>query len=245
MCVIFFSFQKHPEFPLILLANRDEFYNRPTERAKYWKDFPQIFAGRDLVGKGTWLGVNSQGKFAAVTNYRQPFAPKGLHSRGNLTANFLKSDESAEDYLKEIQKQKDDFSGFNLLVGEINNQKNELFYFSNRGGEIKKLESGIYGLSNHLLDTPWRKVEKGKQFLRENLIGKFSKDACFQLLGDETLADDEDLPDTGIGYEREKLLSAIFIKTPIYGTRCSTVLTFDKDFNFDFEEINFLSEQPA
>ena len=152
----------------------------------------------------------------------------------------MKTDESAENYLGEIQKHADEFSGFNLLVGEINARKNEMFYYSNRSVEIKKLESGIYGLSNHLLDTPWRKVEKGKQFLAENLNENLAKEKFFELLQDKTLADDADLPDTGIGYEREKLLSAIFIKTPIYGTRCSTVLTFDKDFKFDFEERVFV-----
>ena len=240
MCVIFFAYQKYPEFPLILLANRDEFYNRPTEAAKDWEDFPQIFGGRDLVGKGTWLGVNKAGKFAAVTNYRDPNAPTGSRSRGNLVADFLKTDESAENYLSEIQKQAREFSGFNLLVGEINAQKSELFYYSNRTDNIEKLASGIYGLSNHLLDTPWRKVAKGKRMLAENINGNFSKDSFFQLLGDESLADDADLPDTGIGKSREKLLSAIFIKTPIYGTRCSTVLTFDKDFKLNFEERVFV-----
>ncbi|HMS40862.1 MAG TPA: NRDE family protein [Pyrinomonadaceae bacterium] len=240
MCVIFFAYKIHPKFPLVLLANRDEFYDRPTEKAQNWADFPNIFAGKDLVGGGTWLGLNNSGRFAAVTNYRQPNAPKGIHSRGNLTADFLKTDESAEDYLKKIEAQKDRFSGFNLIVGEINERKNELFYFSNRGEDIKKLDSGIFGLSNHLLDTPWQKVEKGKHFLSENLNEEFSKDVYFQLLNDKTLADDKDLPDTGIGYEREKLLSAIFIETPIYGTRCSSVLTFDNEFNVEFEERVFV-----
>jgi uncharacterized protein with NRDE domain len=241
MCVIFFAYEVHPLYPLILLANRDEFYVRPTEKAQNWKDFPEIFAGRDLVGGGTWLGVTRKGRFAAVTNYRDPSAPAGTISRGNLVADFLKTDESTEIYLKNIQTRSNDFSGFNLLVGEINSEKNELFYFSNRSGEIKKLPAGIYGLSNRLLDTPWRKIEKGK-FDLESLIeqNEFSNKKFFALLADESLADDEDLPDTGIGYEREKLLSAIFIKTPIYGTRCSTVLKIGRDFKFDFEERVFI-----
>ena len=241
MCVIFFSYQVHPDFPLILLANRDEFYNRPTKKARYWNDFPNILAGRDLVGGGTWLGVTKNGRFAAVTNYRDPKAETGTISRGNLVADFLKSDKPAEDYLKNIQKKSYEFSGFNLLVGEINPATNELYYFSNRGGEIINLEAGIYGLSNHLLDTPWRKVKKGKDDLGL-LIEKnnFSNEMFFNLLSDESLAEDKDLPDTGIGYEREKLLSAVFIKTPIYGTRCSTILKFDRDFKMDFEEKVFI-----
>ena len=241
MCVIFFAYQVHPDFPLILLANRDEFYNRPTEKAKNWADFPDILAGRDLVGGGTWLGVTQNGRFAAVTNFRDPNAETGTISRGNLVADFLKSDKPAEDYLKNIQKKSYEFSGFNLLVGEINPETNELYYFSNRGEKVINLEAGIYGLSNHLLDTPWRKVKKGKdafEFLIEE--NNFSNEVFFNLLSDETLADDKDLPDTGIGYEREKLLSAIFIKTPIYGTRCSTILTIDRDYNMDFDEKVFV-----
>lgn len=242
MCVIFFAYQKHTDYPLILLANRDEFYERPTEKAGIWADFPSIFGGRDLVGGGTWLGVNKDGKFSAVTNYRNPNLPKGLRSRGDLVADFLKSGESAENYLNKVRRQAEEFSGFNLLVGEINSQKNELFYFSNLSGKIQKLSAGIYGLSNHLLDTPWQKVNKGKRFLTEHLSEDFSKEMSFQLLGDETLADDADLPDTGIGKSREKILSAIFIKTPIYGTRSSTVLTIDRNEQVDFTEKTFSGE---
>lgn len=222
-----------------MLANRDEFYSRPTETAKNWVDFPNIFGGRDLVGGGTWLGVNKFGKFSAVTNYRNPNAPTGSRSRGDLVADFLKSDESAEGYLNKIGKKANEFSGFNLLVGEISSQKDELFYFSNQNNELRELPAGIYGLSNHLLNTPWQKVTKGRQFLAEKIKHEFSKEAFFQLLSDETLADDNDLPDTGVGYEREKFLSAIFIKTPIYGTRSSAILTIDRSGQLNFIERTF------
>ncbi len=240
MCVIYLAYQVYPDFPLILLANRDEFYDRPTQAAQFWEDFPEIFAGRDLIGGGTWLGVSRAGKFAAVTNYRDPLAPKGSLSRGLLTADYLKTEEPAEEYLKKIRRNAGNYSGFNLLLGEINARRNEIFYYSNRAGDVRRLESGIYGLSNHLLDTPWRKVEKGKRFLAENINGKVSKKEFFKFMHDKTLADDAELPDTGIGFEREKRLSAIFIRTPVYGTRCSTVLTFDKDFKFDLEEKVFV-----
>lgn len=241
MCVIFFAYRQHPKFPLILLANRDEFYHRKTEAARPWTDFPDILAGRDLVGGGSWLGVTKNGRFAAVTNYRDPRAPAGQHSRGALVADFLKSDEPPEIYLRDIQSRAREFSGFNLLVGELNRDRDEILYFSNRGAEIKKLGPGLYGLSNHLLDTPWRKVERGKSVLagllkKERIV----REALFKLLTDKTLAEDADLPDTGIGYEKEKALSAIFIETPFYGTRCSTVLTFDGDFQTDFEERVFI-----
>lgn len=237
MCVIFLAYKVHADLPLIFLANRDEFYNRPTQKAEYWTDFPNILAGRDLVGGGTWLGVTKSGRFAAVTNYRDPSAPNGTKSRGNLTADFLKTDKSAEEYLTKLQKEAEQFSGFNLLVGEINSSKNEVFYFSNRSNEIIKLSSGIYGLSNHLLDTAWHKVKTGKEIFA-NLINEktFTNESFFDLLSDKTIAIDDDLPDTGIGYKLEKKLSPIFIETPIYGTRCSTVLNIDSDFKINFEE---------
>jgi len=240
MCVIFFAYRQHSEYPLILLANRDEFYERPTAPAEFWEDAPNIFAGRDLVHGGTWLGITKSGRFAAVTNYRDPFAPKGRFSRGDLVSDFLKTENSVEDYLKKIQTNAADFSGFNLLVGEFNPQIQTLGYYSNREGKVKILAPGIHGLSNHLLDTPWRKVNKGKAELTKFLQNsELEKERFFKLLNDKTLADDTDLPDTGIGFEREKLLSAIFIETPIYGTRSSSVVLVNKDYEISLDERNF------
>jgi uncharacterized protein with NRDE domain len=240
MCVIFFAYKVHPKYPLILLANRDEFYERPTAEAHFWQDAPEIFAGRDLVHGGTWLGITKSGRFAAVTNYRDPNAPKGKISRGDLVSDFLKANESVEEYLWKIQQNADDFSGFNLLVGEINNNINEIGYYSNREDKIKFLDAGIYGLSNHLLDTPWRKVEKGKEELSKLLQNEeLDKEIFFEILQDKTLADDEDLPDTGIGFEREKLLSAIFIETPIYGTRSSSLVLIHDDYKISLDEIRY------
>jgi len=240
MCVIFFAFKQHSEYPLILLANRDEFYERPTAEAHFWQDSPDIFAGRDLVHGGTWLGITKHGRFAAVTNYRDPNGAKGKFSRGDLVSNFLKTENSVEYYLKKIQTSAAEFSGFNLLVGEFSSQIQTLGYYSNREDKVKILASGIYGLSNHLLDTPWRKVSKGKaeltQFLQNS---ELEKDGFFELLNDKTLADDAELPDTGIGYEREKLLSAIFIETPIYGTRSSSIVLVNKDYEISLDERNF------
>jgi uncharacterized protein with NRDE domain len=237
MCVIFLAFKTHPRYPLILLANRDEFYERLTARAHAWEDAPEIFAGRDLVHCGTWLGVTRGGRFAAVTNYREPAAPPGQLSRGNLTVGFLKSEETVEEYLQKIQSSSEKYGGFNLFVGEINLEKKEIGYFSNRAGEIKLLEPGLYGLSNHLLDTSWHKVSKGKtEFAKLLQAEKVNQEKFFELLKDKTLAVDENLPDTGIGFEREKLLSPIFIETPIYGTRCSTVVLFQKEGHIEFNE---------
>lgn len=237
MCVIFAGFGVRDDYPLILAANRDEFYNRATATAGWWEDTPEIFAGRDLVGGGTWLGVTRSGRFSAVTNYREPKGKIGTISRGFLVADFLKGRETADRYLDGVKTHADEFSGFNLIAGEVNKTRRELFYYSNRGGDVQELGPGIYGLSNHLLDTGWPKVVTGKarfaELLRE---GTLRKDAVFELLADEAKADDIVLPDTGVGIEIERALSAIFIKTPGYGTRSSTVLTIGPDSKFDLDE---------
>ena len=237
MCVIFFAYQQNAEYPLVLLANRDEFYARPTAAAQFWDDAPEIFAGRDLVHGGTWLGVTKQGRFAAVTNYRDPLSSRGTISRGNLVGDFLKGADSVDNYLRKIQARAGDFSGFNLLVGEINPKNHFLGYYSNRENEIKILAPGVYGLSNHLLDTPWRKVEKGKSELLK-LLRNYSgeKEKFFEILADRSLAEDEELPETGIGCEREMLLSAIFIETPVYGTRSSSLVLIDKNYRISLDE---------
>ena len=236
MCVIYIAFQHHPDHPLILLANRDEYYERPSASAAYWDDHPDIYGGRDLVRGGTWLGVTRDGRFAAVTNYRDPSAPTGTRSRGDLVAGFLKSECSAEEYLREVRSDRGEYSGFNLLVGRIGDLS-EIFYYSNRGRDPRKLAPGVYGLSNHLLDTPWPKVERGKAaFARLLANGDLADDRLFDILSDETLAADDELPSTGVPYEAEKAISAIFIKTKGYGTRCSTVLKFNRDCDWSFEE---------
>ncbi len=240
MCVIYFAFDQHPDHPLILLANRDEFYERPSVAAACWPDSPDIYAGRDLTAGGTWLGVTKSGRFAAVTNYRDPNSPPGTRSRGHLVAEFLKSKLSAREYLAAVQNHRDAYSGFNLIVGEIG-ERHEVFYYSNRGEGIRELSAGTYGLSNHLLDTPWPKVVKGKSQLTELLRShQISDQDLFDVLSDESLASDKDLPSTGIPYEAEKALSPIFIKTTDYGTRCSTVLKFDRSLQWQFEERVFV-----
>ena len=236
MCVIYFAYETHPNRPLILLANRDEFYDRPTAAAAYWEDHPQIYAGRDLVAGGTWLGITRGGRIAAVTNYRDQSAPKGNRSRGELVAEFLKSEESPAKYLGGVQQRALQYSGFNLIVGDLSESGDGLFYFSNGGNGTRRLEPGVYGLSNHLLDTPWPKVARGKDRFQELLTSPIDIETLLGLLRDESLADDAELPDTGIGYEKEKALSAIFIKTPIYGTRSSSVVTFDRSLAGRLEE---------
>lgn len=239
MCVIFLAINQHPKYRFILAANRDEFYERPTAQAHFWDENPNILAGKDLVYGGTWLGVTKTGRFAAVTNYRDPNQPQGNFSRGNLVKDFLTGEKPASDYLQQIQADKDTYTGFNLLVGELKDDVN-ILYYSNISDEIINLKSGIYGLSNHLLDTPWKKVVLGKAKLKNALID-FSTDKLFNILSDKKQAKIEDLPQAGIGIEREKRLSSIFIETENYGTRSSTVLTLENQ-KISFEEVSYQSD---
>lgn len=230
MCLILFSFQPDSDRPLVLGANRDEFFARPTVPAHYWKDQPDILAGRDLQAGGTWLGVTRQGRFAAITNVREPGdRTVYLHSRGKLTTDFLKSRQSPDAYLNNLASRAGDYAGFNLLVGAFAGSSARLYYFSNRQGEIQALSPGTYGLSNHLLDSPWPKVNDGKEKLRQRLNeANGDHTAIRDLLEHPVTAEDHRLPDTGISYEREKALSAIFIAgLPDYGTRASTVVTVE------------------
>lgn len=240
MCVLYLAYQYDSDTPLILIANRDEFYERPSVAAGYWDDAPDIYAGRDLVSGGTWLGVTRGGRLAAVTNYRDPSAPIGSRSRGELVSAFLRSDQSPRSYIDDIQGDASEYSGFNLIVGQIG-KNNELFYYSNRGGGPVEIAPGIYGLSNHLLNTPWPKVRKGRERFAALLSsGSATNESLFGLLSDETLATDGELPSTGVPFETEKALSAIFIKTPGYGTRCSSIVRFDRNYVWSFEERVFV-----
>ena len=234
MCVLFIAYRRHPRYPLIVLANRDEFYDRPTAPAARWEDHTHVTAGRDLVAGGTWLGISDGGRFAAVTNFRDPNRPDGTISRGRLVADILIQNAPAAEYIEAIAGRAGHYSGFNLVVAD----QAGVHYFSNAlDRPPQKLEPGFYGLSNHLLNTPWPKVSSGLTAF-EKLIESddFSEEAAFALLLDETLAADDELPDTGIGLDKERLLSSIFIRSPIYGTRSSTVVLADQDWNLQLEE---------
>ena len=234
MCLIFFSLKQHPDYKLIVAANRDEFYNRKTDAADFWKDQPNIVGGRDLEANGTWLGMTTSGKISMLTNYRDP---KNINpaapSRGQLVSDYLEQDIAPEDYLKKIEPKAVSYNGFNLLTGN----SEEFYYLSNYKTGIDKITSGLHGLSNHLLETPWPKVARGKQKL-EHLLGSknISSLQLFEFLYDENRAADDQLPDTGIGLERERALSSMFIKSPNYGSRCSTVILIDQQNNVEFSE---------
>ncbi len=236
MCLVIFAYKVHPKYPLIITANRDEFYKRPTVKAHWWESHPNLLAGKDLKGGGTWLGVSKSGKFATLTNYRDlQHMRKDAPTRGTLVMDFLLDDEhSAMEYLNSIQND-EAFNGYNLLLYE----KEKLFWHSNVNGDSRELKPGIYGLSNAQLDTPWPKVELGKSHLRKLLTNDsadFNTQKAFEYLKDVWKPKDEDLPKTGVGLDWERMLSPMFIESEEYGTRCSTVVLVDKASNVYFEE---------
>lgn len=237
MCLIVFAYNVHPSYRLILAANRDEFYERPSLPADFWEDQQNVLAGRDLKEGGTWLGITKDGKFAAVTNYRDPSALKSnAPSRGRLVSRYLIGKQNAGGYLVDVSSQADKYNGFNLLIGD----DNDLFVFSSNG-EKQKLNPGIYGLSNHNLDTPWPKVSRGKRLLKSTLDQKGTelKEALFTVLADRHIPPDSKLPSTGVGLEWERILSSMFIKSPDYGTRSSTIILIGKNRRVRFVEKNF------
>lgn len=237
MCLIIFAYRFHPAYRLIIAANRDEFFDRPTAPAQFWKDAPQVLAGRDLQEGGTWLGITRQGKIAAVTNYRDPRQIKtGAPSRGRLVSDFLTGGESAAAYMEQVSRKGHLYNGFNLLCGD----RSDLFVYSNRG-ELKRLPPGLYGLSNALLDSPWPKVQKGKRAMRAALgkKGRTLEEDLFHMLNDRKTAPIHRLPHTGVSPEWEKVLSAVFIQSPHYGTRSSTVIRLAKNGWVTFVEKSF------
>ncbi|WP_335338485.1 NRDE family protein [Paenibacillus naphthalenovorans] len=223
LCLILFAYHAHETYKLIVAANRDEFYDRPTSPVHYWEDHPHILAGRDLSKMGTWMGVTTAGRFAALTNYRDPKEVlEGKRSRGELVAGFLKDRQDPESYMLEAAKKRDRYLGYNLLAGDAD----ELYYYSNIENKVKKVGPGIYGLSNHLLNTDWPKVRRGKEGLAEIINGGRGDMAerILALLRQDDPVSDDLLPDTGISLEWERLLSPVFIQSEHYGTRSSTVL---------------------
>ena len=233
MCLIVIGWRVHSDYPLVVAANRDEFHARPTARAGFWPDAPEVIAGRDLEAGGTWLGITRDGRFAAVTNVREAAPAKGLHSRGRLTQGFLAGRRSAADYVGEIDRA--GYAGFNLLVSD----DESLWYCSNRGATPLELAPGVYGLSNHLLDSPWPKLLTARQGFTKALASLPDPEPLFSILADDEIVPDTELPDTGIPLDWERLLSAIFVRSEPYGTRASTVVMLAVDGGITFEERSF------
>ncbi len=229
MCLITFAWKTHPHFPLLLAANRDEWFERPAQAAQWWDDCPTAFGGRDLQAGGTWLAASKDGRFAAITNFREDREkPKDAPSRGGLVSDFLVFDDSPEDYANSVAQRSEQYLGFSLLLGDANN----LWLVSNRDETSPRaLAPGVYALSNAQLDIPWPKVRRAK-FEMHRLLEKNTNETnaaklsqkLINIMQDYELPLDHELPDTGVGIEWERTLAPAFISTVQYGTRCTTAL---------------------
>jgi uncharacterized protein with NRDE domain len=238
MCLINFQFQNHPTYKLIVVANRDEEYKRPTKEAQFWDDEPTILAGRDLQQMGTWLGVSKSGRFAALTNFRDPRLPEAPQSRGEIVRNFLTSNLEPLKFIEFLKENRQQYGGYNVLLGN----GDALYHYNNIFDETNPIESGTYSLSNCSLNTPWPKVRKGKSELNRvisTMGSSFEIEQLFHMVSDRTKAPIEELPDTGVGLELEQSLSPLFIQMPHYGTRCSTIVLIDQNNHISFVERTF------
>ena len=223
MCLIVFAWRPGHARPLIVAANRDEFYARPSAALAEWADHPGVYAGRDLEAGDSWLGVGPDGRFAALTNIRDPGQPPGVRSRGDLVAGFLCGEQSLEQYFEEVGSRLPQYAGFNLLVSD----GQRLGYVSSASPLPEFLGEGVYGLSNAGLNTPWPKLLKARRALQSNITAE--PRVLLGLLADPATVPDAELPSTGVGLATERLLSSIFIASPNYGTRASTIVSIAAD----------------
>lgn len=237
MCLIGIAYRTDPRWPFVVAANRDEFHARPADPAGFWRDAPGVLAGRDRQGGGTWLGISLAGRFAAVTNYREPaMATTGERSRGELVAQFLNGDEPAADFARRVTEDGSRYGGFSLLVMD----RASLWFASNRGDSPLPVPPGVHGLSNQSLNSPWPKVDRIRAHLAEDAsAARPHGNRLLRYLKDTSRAPDRELPDTGVGPERERLLSAPFIVNEAYGTRCSTLIRLDADGRCAFREDSY------
>ena len=233
MCLILVAWQGHAKFRCVIAANRDEMHSRPTAAAQWWPSRPPILAGRDLSAGGTWLGLTRTGRFAALTNFRDPEQRRtGTPSRGTLVTSILMSNDTTAESLEYLRRVGADYNGFNLLFSD----GERLAVYESVRGVGRELAPGIYGLSNHLLDTPWPKVQTAKSRLAGALANLETTGAALALLRDDKPAPDEQLPRTGVSLQWERLLSSAFVRAPDYGTRCSTVVRIDESRRACFDE---------
>lgn len=234
MCLLVFAWRPDATHRLVLAGNRDEFHARPAAAADWWEN--GIIGGKDLRAGGTWLAAHRSGRFAVVTNFREPLEEgRGPRSRGELVTNYLAHGMTPEAFARDVAGHARDYAGFNLLLGD----PDTLVYLSNRGRGPEVLEPGVYGLSNHLLDTPWPKLRRTRARFEALLADGAPAGPLLEMLADREPATAPDLPDTGIGPEWERLLSSPFIVSPHYGTRCSTVLKLLEDETMEFTERRF------
>ncbi|MDX1442585.1 MAG: NRDE family protein [Gammaproteobacteria bacterium] len=242
MCLLAFAINAHPQYPFVFAGNRDEFHARETAAAHWWDEATDVFGGRDLEAGGAWLGMQRDGYFAVLTNFRDPDQKKpGAPSRGELVREFLAGPLDMNDMHEWLLRDGASYAGFNIIYGRLGSEP-QLYWYSNAGGPEQPLllEEGIHGLSNHLLDTPWPKVQRTTQGL-DNVLHNddVEHDMLQDLLDDPRPAADAHLPDTGIPTEWERLLSAPKIISSEYGTRASTTLLLDRQGNASFVERSF------
>lgn len=237
MCLIGIAYGMHPRFPLLVAANRDEFHERAADPARFWPDHPALLAGRDRRGGGTWLGLSLAGRFAAVTNFREPASPTtGRRSRGELVVQFLEGDQSAATFARRVTADGARYGGFGLLVMD----RCSMWFASNRVDSPVPVPTGVHGLSNQALNSPWPKVDRMRaELARQAAATRPEMRRLLSALRDTTRAPDHDLPETGVGLERERLLSPPFIVDDSYGTRCSTLLRVDADGRCTFREDSY------
>lgn len=237
MCLIFLSYNQHPKYPFIALANRDEFYERPAQPIHQWSEHPEVIAGKDVSAGGTWLGVTTTGHFAMLTNYRDMANIKSnAPTRGKLVSDFLIGKLDPSSYLQALNTSGASYNGYNIFLGSFTDP----WYFSNQSNKIYRLGSGSYGLSNALIDTKWPKLDEGKEKFISILEGEsFDNEDLFSIMLDKKPAQDDSLPDTGIGYEIEKKLSSRFILMDGYGTRNTTLVKVDTHGNGQIIERTF------
>ncbi len=249
MCLVAFSWKVQEEYPLLISANRDEFFDRPTAQLHQWEN--GIIAGRDLQGGGTWMGFHPDGKWALLTNYRDFTHPsKGIISRGKLVQNYLEGNLPAKAYLETVYSESKSYDGFNLLVSD----GEKLYCFSNYTDQILEIQPGIHGLSNGLINDPWPKVNLAKRQLTEVLSAEITHENLLEILKSTEAHRPEILPKTGVSEQMEIGLSPQLIRMkPNYGTVSSTAViqnrqgeiqiterTFDWDYsNFTDQSIQF------
>ena len=233
MCLIVIAWKARDDLPLIVAANRDEWRDRPAEPARWWDGEPGLLAGRDLQAGGTWMGVTPSGRFAAVTNFRDPAERRSTAiSRGGLVTGYLRGTQSPPAFLAALAARASDYNGFNLILGD----GESLWYFGSREGNARAIEPGVHALSNHLLDEPWPKVVKGREAMQAALRDADPATRLFDALSDVDAPADTALPDTGVGVDWERRLARALITGADYGTRCSTVVSLDGAGKGVFEE---------
>ncbi|MGB6104425.1 MAG: NRDE family protein [Pusillimonas sp.] len=240
MCIAYLAIAAHPDWPLFIAANRDEFHNRPCLPAAPWAGHPDVIAGIDCQAHGGWLGMTRQGRFALITNYRDPsHLIANAPSRGQLVSQYLTGHDAPQTYARRVHAEGAGYNGFNLIIGDLGAS----CYTSNRDGQSApaELAPGRYILSNHLLNTRWPKAERLRLALDAFPLERLEQSLTpvFDILKDNTPAQDHTLPSTGLSLERERLLSSPFIVSPEYGTRCSTVIALHASGRAVFSEISY------